>query len=210
MKLFVFDIDGTLLDASGVDSRLYIDAVRSVLGEVRLRPEWSDYGHVTDQGLLRAIIQDNGMTHAEGVVDRVRRVFVQALTEHLQTHGPFAEIPGARAFVRSLHRSRDTRIAYATGGWARSARLKLRTAGFPLSGIPLASSDDYEDRASIMQSAAADHSDDGGTITYFGDGPWDQRACKELGWHFVAVGKKLGGIEAFDQKLFDGIQISEN
>ena len=34
-------------------------------------------------------------------------------------------------------------------------------------------------------------------VTYFGDGEWDQRACKELGWQFVAVGPRLGGIESF-------------
>ena len=36
-----------------------------------------------------------------------------------------------------------------------------------------------------------------GEVTYFGDGEWDQRACKELGWQFVAVGPRLGGIESF-------------
>ena len=34
-------------------------------------------------------------------------------------------------------------------------------------------------------------------VTYVGDGEWDQRACKELGWQFVAVGPRLGGIESF-------------
>jgi hypothetical protein len=27
--------------------------------------------------------------------------------------------------------------------------------------------------------------------TYFGDGAWDQRACMELGWGFVAIGGAL-------------------
>jgi FMN phosphatase YigB (HAD superfamily) len=35
------------------------------------------------------------------------------------------------------------------------------------------------------------------SITYFGDAEWDRIACSELGWNFVAVGPRLGGIESY-------------
>ncbi len=35
------------------------------------------------------------------------------------------------------------------------------------------------------------------SITYYGDGSWDEKACAELGWNFVAVGAALGGIESY-------------
>ncbi len=48
-----------------------------------------------------------------------------------------------------------------------------------------------------MRSALRMAGGSAGEVTYFGDGEWDQRACKELGWQFVAVGPRLGGIESF-------------
>ncbi|MEK7260013.1 MAG: hypothetical protein AAB211_09505 [Pseudomonadota bacterium] len=87
-------------------------------------------------------------------------------------HGPFAEIPGARAYVQRLHTSTTHRIAYATGGWGGSAQLKLSLAGFPVNGVF-------------------------GTITYYGDGHWDAIAAKALGWQFVPVGKKLDGLTMY-------------
>jgi hypothetical protein len=35
------------------------------------------------------------------------------------------------------------------------------------------------------------------SITYFGDGIRDQECAARLGWEFVAVGPKLGGISDF-------------
>ena len=35
------------------------------------------------------------------------------------------------------------------------------------------------------------------SVTYYGDGEWDKRACEVLGWNFVAVGPDLGGLESF-------------
>jgi hypothetical protein len=35
------------------------------------------------------------------------------------------------------------------------------------------------------------------TVTYYGNGQWGEIAAKELGWRFVAVGQKLGGLARF-------------
>ena len=35
------------------------------------------------------------------------------------------------------------------------------------------------------------------SVTYFGDGLWDRAAAAQLGWEFVAVGPKLGGLSDF-------------
>jgi len=208
MDAIVFDIDGTLLDSSGIDSRLYIESIKTILGEVKLRPDWSDYEHVTDQGVLRDIIRDNGLSRERELISQVKRVFLQSIAEHLRTQGPFREIPGARRFVRALNQSSEMRVAYATGGWTHSAKLKLESAGFPLDDLPLASSDDHDDRVSIMRSAAARFPESTNRVIYFGDAIWDQRACEELGWQFVAVGTALGGIENFDsvERFIDQIR----
>ena len=35
------------------------------------------------------------------------------------------------------------------------------------------------------------------SITYYGDGHWDAVAANALGWEFVPIGKKLGGLERY-------------
>jgi beta-phosphoglucomutase-like phosphatase (HAD superfamily) len=193
----ILDIDGTLIESNEADADLYVAAVRSVLGPVRLRESWDRYDHVTDSGLLEDICADNGLILARDVLEQIKRRFLSSLAQHIDTAGSFPEIPGARDFVSSLHNSSQHAVAYATGGWGASARLKLVSAGFPLD-IPLASADDFPDRTSIMKHALALIGREVSSITYYGDGSWDQVATRSLGWQFVAVGATLAGLSKYE------------
>lgn len=51
VHLVMFDIDGTLLDSTEFDGRIYAEVIHEVLGIVVDR-DWSTYPHVTDGGLL--------------------------------------------------------------------------------------------------------------------------------------------------------------
>jgi FMN phosphatase YigB (HAD superfamily) len=196
MHAIIFDIDGTLLKSNEVDGALYLKAVRSVLGEVRLRASWNKYDHVTDTGILQDICADNELTLDADALARIRSCFFDLLGRHIENVGAFAEIPGARAFVSALRDSAQHAVAYATGGWGPSARLKLRSAGFPLN-IPLSSSDDHLGRISIMRHALEALGGQFSSITYYGDALWDEAATRALGWEFVAVGSELNGLESY-------------
>lgn len=197
MHAVVFDIDGTLIQSASVDDALYKDAVRSVLGPVRFRLSQSDYEFVTDSGILRQILRDNSIPDTECPVLEIKARFVAALGKHIASHGPFAEVPGARRFIESLRSTADSAVAIATGGWREPAVLKLESAGFDCDGLTIATSDDSHDRTAIMQTAVAKLGNGFRSITYYGDGPWDRDACATLGWRFVAVGPALRGIDAF-------------
>jgi FMN phosphatase YigB (HAD superfamily) len=197
MHAILFDIDGTLLESDVVDARLYEEAVRTVLGNVGLRPQWTDYVHVTDSGLLREILADNGIAHSVEIEARVRATFVALIDAHIEARGPFAEVPGARRFVAALAASATHAVAFATGGWGATATRKLQSAGFDLGAVPLRSSDDAIRRVDIMQAALRALGGEFESVTYYGDAPWDERACRELGWHFRAVGPRLGGLAEF-------------
>ena len=196
MQAVIFDIDGTLLHSSGIDGELFDSALRTVLGPVRLRPSWGAYTHVTDDGILNEVLLDNGLNATASVVAEVKSVFFGSLLAHLSRHGPIPEVRGAKHFVEELRR-RGIRIAYATGGWGVSARMKLQSAEFPLSGVPLVTSDDSEIRVEIMRIALQRLGDSFEKITYYGDGEWDRAAARELGWVFEAVGENLGGITEY-------------
>ena len=197
MHAVVFDIDGTLLESATVDDVLYKKAVLAILGDVRFRPTLADYTYVSDSGILQEILIDNAIDDDPGLIAAIKSHFVGSLQSHVATHGPFPEIPGARSMLRRLSESSVHRVAYATGGWRASAQLKLASAGLAEFSFPLASSDDAHDRAEIMKIALASLGTRFDSVTYYGDGPWDQEACVRLGWDFVAVGPALGGLESY-------------
>lgn len=202
----IFDIDGTLLDSSADDEVLYKRAIEGVFGEVRFRAGLVDYEHVTDEGILREVLADNGIEVDTAAIDAVKGRFVQSLQAFVAAQGPFVEIPGAKSIISRLGRSGDHAIAIATGSWRQSAELKLGAAGFAIEDVPLATSDDAVRRTDIMRHALHCLSLQGArdaawrTITYYGDGVWDRAACAELGWTFRAVGPVLQGIGTFDNE----------
>ncbi len=206
MHAAIFDIDGTLLDSYGVDNSMYAHAVRLALGPVTIRDGWEKYARVTDTGVLADICIDNGLPYDETVSDRVMHVYLQFLLSHQAEHGPYREMPGAMQYLAALRARPDVRVAYATGGWRATAEHKLRSAGFPLDGIPLSSANDHPDRTLIMLHALGQLDGPFASITYFGDGIWDRRASEQLGWNFVPVGPKLGGLLEFGAATDFGVR----
>lgn len=197
MKAIILDIDGTLIQSMSVDTELYFSSIREVLGAVNVRDKLDDYDHVTDSGILAQLLEDNGYSSDDEVSTAVQAAFVEGLRRHIKSAGPFPAVDGAIQFVEHIRERNDRRVAIATGGWRKSALLKLESAGFNIDDIPVVTSDDSPSRVEIMRLALAMIGDDFESVTYFGDAAWDQRACQTLGWRFVAVGPDLGGIESY-------------
>lgn len=198
MKAILLDVDGTLIESMSIDSDLYFSSILAVLGPIKFRENLIDYDHVTDSGIIAQLLVDNDLAVKSSVMDLIRERFVAKLSAHIESVGPFPTIHGATQFVDSLRRSKEHKVAIATGGWRSSALLKLETSGFDVNGIDVASCDDSESRAEIMQVALAKLGNEFESVTYFGDAEWDRRACQTLGWDFVPVGSDLGGIQSYD------------
>jgi phosphoglycolate phosphatase-like HAD superfamily hydrolase len=198
MHAVVFDIDGTLLQSSDADGALYIAAIQKVLGKVRIRENWGEYEHVTDSGILDQILRDNALGRDPNVIATIKNTFVETLRCHIEDYGPFKEVPGALKFLNDMYEATSRRFAYATGSWAAAALLKLESAGFPVKGVPLSSSDHSPQRRAIMENALRQLGPYD-TVTYYGDGKWDREAALSLGWRFMPVGAALGGITRFER-----------
>ncbi len=192
MTPLIFDVDGTLVDSYGLDEALYKQAVEDVLGDVPIRPDWGDYEHVTDAGILSGILFDAGLTPTEEIERGVRARFGELVTEALQSR-PGAAIAGAAEMLGALKEDRSVAVGIATGGWDHTARAKLHSAGFALNGLTLRSSSDHAERQSIMLSCLAALNAPGARPVYFGDGGWDVEACRALNWAFVGIGARLEG-----------------
>ena len=194
MHLVLFDIDGTLVDSSDYETRLYSEAIEEVL-DTPFERDWSRYRNVTDGGILDEIVETNGLTNKrDDIHTRVRARFVEK-TKHYFQDNPAAvrEIPGAKSLVERLSSRRSCVVAIATGGWEETARLKLSSIGVDSDSIPLASGSDATSRVEIMTIAEKRALGDARphTRTYFGDAIWDKLASESLGFNFVAVGNSI-------------------
>ncbi len=207
MHAIIFDIDGTLLHSAAIDDALYREAVKAVFGDVRLRPSLHDYDFVTDAGVLSQIMADNKIPSKRDYEHEIKSHFVDSLRDHVESNGPFIEIPGASDLLRSLRESASHAVAIATGGWRESAELKLQSAGLDYSDFPLATSNDHHERTGIMEIALLQLGSRFESVTYYGDGPWDRDACSALGWQFIAVGPELGGLESY---IAHGIEYADS
>jgi phosphoglycolate phosphatase-like HAD superfamily hydrolase len=197
----MFDIDGTLVDSVGFDSRYYAEALRSVLN-VEIDDSWRPYKHVTDSGILEELLASREFDQPiRELRAAAKHHFVEAVRAHFARE-PTAvrEIAGAKALFDHLNRLPGVRVAIATGGWAETARLKLAAIGIDSDSVAFATSSDAHERTRIMQ--CAEQRALGATApasrTYFGDGAWDKRACAELGYRFIAVGRKVEHDMRFD------------
>ena len=202
MKLFVFDIDGTLAGTNSVDSDCYKKAVISLLGDVHFRDTWSDYVNVTDEGILLEIVADNKIEMSKEIKNSIKEKFFRLLKIEFNKKKP-EEIPGGIAFLQNLKRS-NIAFSFATGCWKDSALLKLKETGYSFNSSLVASSDDSIERKKIMVTSLEKAKKyykfkDIEKIYYFGDGIHDFEACEKLGWNFVGIGEEVKELCKFNK-----------
>ena len=187
----IFDIDGTLVDSSSFESRLYALAVCEALGLPAIDTDWSRYEHVTDTGVVIELCRRHGAAVVERA-PRARARFGELVAAHFASGGRCPAIPGAMELFARLAASGECALGIATGGWGHTAQMKLRHAGFDWDGICFASADDHHTRVGIMQHCRARLPATAHTI-YVGDGQWDRVASARLEWEFIGIGERLRG-----------------
>lgn len=188
----IFDIDGTLVESFGFDNACYISAVREVLGEVYIHNDWSKYKNVTDTGSLRQIMEENNIQE-KAQIKEVRTKFGELIRRYLQNGGKCRPKEGAIHLINKLLAAEDYEVGFATGGWRHTAEMKLQHVGFDLKNIVLTSSDDGDERVTIMKKCLLQLGHCFQHVVYIGDAEWDMQATQELGWHFIGVGARLKG-----------------
>lgn len=189
----IFDIDGTLLKSEHIDEKYFVMALTDILGDVMLKERWSHYTKVTDNGIIAEILEHNGKPFANEIIDAVRNRFTWYLDRHFIDGGSCIPVDGAPEFFRHLHLHDDYIVGIATGGWEKTARMKLAHADFDIGETPLSSSADSDDRTEIMRHCLRRLPGPFSKTVYIGDGLWDRNACEELGWTFIGIGEKMRG-----------------
>ncbi len=194
MHLFMFDIDGTLVNTYGFDEACYVEAARIVLG-VHISSNWEEYSFATDAGILNeAIDRYNISGNKKHIHLKFRQVFTMLILDHIALNpDDVSEITGAAQFIRHLGTIKNVKIAIATGGWEETAKLKLKAADISVDKCAFSSSSDHHKRTEIMKIAESRAASDMPfeSITYFGDASWDREASKDLRYGFILVGNQI-------------------
>ncbi|MGV3662325.1 MAG: HAD family hydrolase [Prosthecobacter sp.] len=188
----MFDIDGTLTQTDVVDGICFVKSMADVFGFSGIDDDWSRYPHCTDSGILTTIFQEqHGRPPSQPETTEVQNHFVALLGAEARER-PFLPIEGAGEMLARLAKISDVSVALASGAWECSARLKLASAGLDFLRFPAAFSDDSHAREEIMQislaRAAQAHARTAfDAVVYVGDGVWDARAARRLGFPFVGI-----------------------
>ena len=197
MTLVMFDIDGTLTESFALDAAAFLDALRDVFGFDDISDDWASYQHVTDAGILAEVFAlRRGRAPSMKEIARVQAHFVALLSARVAAAGGIQPVRGIEAVLARLLASPDHAVAYASGGWSAAARFKLRSAGLPTEGVPCAFSDDEVSREGLCRiaqaRAEAQHGQTFARVVYVGDGVWDVRAARSLGYDFIGIGRAAG------------------
>ncbi len=191
-SLIIFDLDGTLIESTAVDDACFLRAAEEVLGVHSPDPDWANYPHCTDTGLVAELLRrDTDRAMSPEILERFRRRFLELLREAERSRpGHFTPIPGTHELLEALAQREEVAVAVATGGFEVTARAKLEWAGLPLQHHPVAFSEDGPSRESILNAAMRRAGEacgraDFDRVVSIGDGVWDVRTAASLGIGFI-------------------------
>lgn len=130
MRLFLFDIDGTLVWTRGAGREATKHAMTEVFGTFGALAG-HHFGGKTDWQTLHELLHDAGMTHAE--IERRMPDYNKAMGRHLDAiigKYPVEACPGSLELVEMLRQRDDVALGIVTGNVSTTAPIKLRAAGF--------------------------------------------------------------------------------
>jgi phosphoglycolate phosphatase-like HAD superfamily hydrolase len=192
-KVFILDLDGTMMPTAEIDNQCFWEAVFTCFGDRDSLPDLHGFKHVTDTGVLDEwCIGELGRPPLAEEIEQIKQDFLQLLRSAAIKHPEqFKPLPGVGDWLKAVSEHSDVYAGIATGGWEHSARLKLEISGLERFKLPLASSDDAVARTEIMQIAAqqtfSESQVQDADYFYIGDGVWDLQASLELGWKFIGI-----------------------
>jgi phosphoglycolate phosphatase-like HAD superfamily hydrolase len=198
MNLILLDIDGTLTQSYDYDQEIIGRAIGDVLGVPPVDADLNGYVDKTSLGVtMEAFQRVSGMNPKQTEIDQVKLNVLRHLEEMYQkAPQAFNEVRGASIFLERLRNINRGRMAIATGCWHNEALFKLQASGLNVDGIPMATSDDDQNRQRIMEIAVRQSLKYYGSgiidrVVYVGDGRWDLETSRTLGYKFIGIGPRV-------------------
>ena len=149
MRLFLFDIDGTLVTARGAGRTAFNRALEAVYGTVGPAEAGYDFRGRTDLRILYDLMGAAGFS-AEEIAARADACFAAYVRELAVVIGDGSRVhvlPGVPQLVRALAARDDTLVGLLTGNVEAGARIKLASTGlWPFFRVGAFGSDDIDRR----------------------------------------------------------------
>lgn len=123
MRVFLFDIDGTLLLANNVGASALAQALNEEFGVEQPDTNVTFSGR-TDRSLTTELLQRNDLEPSEANRGRLRSRYVSLMGGELRRQGGIV-LPGVRALLTGLARRGDMALAVMTGNFPETATRKL-------------------------------------------------------------------------------------
>jgi len=194
VKLILFDIDGTLLSASGAGRRALGRALLDVYGTAGPIDRYDFHGG-TDPQIIRDLLGTAGLPAAE-IAAREGRLFaryIECLESEVGDGARVTLYPGAAALVETLAGAETCLVGLLTGNIEAGARIKLRSTGlWPRFRLGAYGSDDAD--RTRLPAVAARRAEvlvgrifRGTDIVVIGDTPRDIGCARAFGAACVAV-----------------------
>ena len=195
MKLFLFDIDGTLVTARGAGRTAFNRALVSVFGTVGPLERTYDFRGRTDLSILHELMTAAGFDPGE-IDARRPACFAAYVKELAQVIGDGRDVhvlPGVPELVRALAARDDAMVGLLTGNVEDGARIKLTPTGLWPYFVVGAYGSDAADRRDLPAIACARAHALAGypfpfeRVTILGDTPLDVDCARACGARAVAV-----------------------
>jgi len=212
VKLFLFDIDQTLINTGGAGLRALDRACRRILGLENAMNGISPHGK-TDPAIVREILLKklgSDKSHSSELAT-ILDAYTTFLKDEVQASPAYRVLPGVLQLLEESAVRKDVMLGLATGNIELGARIKLDRGGlnpyFSFGGF----GSDSEDRTELVRMAAEKAADiNGGSIVpsnifVIGDTPLDMDAGNRCGFKTVGVAT---GTYSVDQLLASGATIA--
>jgi phosphoglycolate phosphatase len=212
VKLFLFDIDQTLINTGGAGLRAIDRACRKLFDLENAMNGISPHGK-TDPAIVREILRKklgSDSSHSPEVAT-ILDAYVTFLKDEVQTSPTYRVLPGVLPVLEALASRAEVLLGLATGNIELGARIKLDRGGlnpyFSFGGF----GSDSEDRTELVRMAAEKAANKNGgsilasNIFVIGDTPLDIDAGNRCGFKTVGVAT---GTYSVDELLASGATIA--
>jgi phosphoglycolate phosphatase-like HAD superfamily hydrolase len=195
VRLFLFDIDGTLVTARGAGRAAFVRALQAVYGTAGAADGNYDFRGKTDPRILHDLMTAAGLSAAEiaAGAPRFYARYVEELAALIGDGRRVAVLPGIIELVAALSARDDALVGLLTGNIEAGARVKLAPTGlWPFFRVGAYGSDDMDRRALPAVAcerarALAGREFPFDRVTILGDTPLDVDCARACGARAVAV-----------------------
>lgn len=191
MKIFLFDIDGTLMDSGGAGRRSLDNAFASVCGTIKAMDRISLAGK-TDPQIIKEALTANSIPADKNTVTRIERSYLSHLEREILAARKHLK-PGIPALLEEIAASGRSPIGLLTGNLELGAEIKLGSLGIRSYFSFGAFGSDHEDRNELLPIALRRYGELTGRdaspsdCIVVGDTPRDVECAKPYGATVVAV-----------------------